>query len=143
MQSAHKLVTGENGWARSKSFHLTSHSIPSSLSSHSFWLREVSVQYFLCLNDFLWFPRRSLNVVDVSPIYVCVWSIVWVVEGGSRGVGMIVAWYTSLSVRHFPSSGQFSFFLQLHVLTAGGASEFLITFELCEEIILLIFGVVL
>ena len=54
-----------------------------------------------------------------------------------------VAWYIRLSLRHFPSRGQLSLILQLQLLSWGSSADFLITLALCEDIICLIFCVVL
>ena len=73
--------------------------LDSSVSFFFLWFRK----------DDVWFLYRSLKLV-ASPTYVSVVVLV-----------VTVAWYTMLFVRHCPSRGHCSFFLQLHSLICSVA----------------------
>ena len=57
----------------------------------------------------MWFLYRSLKLV-ASPTYVSVVVLV-----------VTIAWYAMLFIRHCPSRGHYSLFLQLHSLTSSVA----------------------
>ena len=100
-------------------------------------LRAVSLLLCLFLNDDWWRLYLVLNLHSVSPVYV---SFVFV------SLLVTVAWYTTLSVRHFPCSGQVLCVLQLHVLSCCcvcDCSYFDKTVLLWPEMMFCMFGSVL
>ena len=71
-------------------------------------LRVVVVLLCPSLNDDLCRLNLVLNSFSVSPMYVSSFFV---------SVSVTVALYTTLLVRHFPSSGQLFFCRQLHNLS--------------------------
>ena len=75
----------------------------STLDCFNYQLYLLSLVGCLCfgfLNELVWLSYRALNVPSVSPTKV---SFCWL------SFLVTVAWYTTLSVRHFPRRGQDSF----------------------------------
>ena len=69
-------------------------------------LNSVACLFFVFLNELVWFRKCDLKGPSVSRTYVSV---------ADPSSFVTEAWYTTVSVRHFPDYGQLSFFRQLHV----------------------------
>ena len=132
LQRLQLLLDGENELLFVTIFHVIECCTLLSFNVQTYWLRAVAFLLSLFLNELLWALNLVLNGVSVNPTYVsCLWSS-WQVT---------VAWYTIPCVKHFPSSGQFVFLLQLH---PGGSflASFFITVLLWALMIWLMLGIV-
>ena len=99
----HTPVTWLKGLARLTIFQLTSYSMVLSSNCQICLDKAVAFLGFLVLKFEIWFRHLSLKLVAVNPMYVST----------TPSPLLSVAWYTTPSVRHFPSTGH-TYFLQLH-----------------------------
>ena len=129
-QSWHTPVTWLNGLALLTIFQLTSNWIFWSSNVQMYLDNAVAFLGFLVLKLDLWFRHLSLKLVAVSPMYVSVFP----------SPLLIVAWYTTPSCKHFPSTGHSFPLLQLQYFSINcGPWLFLYSlkiFELCPLIVL-------
>ena len=104
LQTLQRFVRFVYGFAFTMIFNVTVNSLLSSFSFHRCLLSSVLFLLFTCLNDIWWSRYLALNWFAVRPMYV-----------SCASGAFTMAWYTTSLTRHSPSSGQSSFFLQLHV----------------------------